>query len=310
MSTLPHWLATSIVEAYLDDCADRGLAAKTIDWYRWHLTRAIHWLHQAADYHSLDLLHPTGLRAYYRSTAGLAVTTRHYLVACLQAFGAWLQRDHHLDNPAAGLKKPRLPKTMPHVLPPTDLARLLQVLDGEEPRERALVLLFLDAGLRVSELIHLTRRDLDLDAAQLWVRDGKGGKDRLVFYSEGTAAGLRAYLATHDNDEVFVSRRPGRPAGPLTDNGVRQILRALADRHGFQDLRPHTLRRTCGTELAANGVDLSTIADQFGHEDIATTRIYTRLADSRRREVLRRASPIQRHQPAGIPVPDWPRPHP
>lgn len=291
-SSLVRWLADCLVEAYLDDRENVGLKPKTLDWYRWHLGRAQKWLEDAPEWHALDILTPEGLQAYYRSTRNLAKTTRRHMVAALQAFGAWLEKEHGLANPAKRLKKPRPTKELPKVLSPTELLRLLAVLDDESPRERALVLLFLDTGLRVSEVASLKRADVDVAAGQLTVRCGKGNKGRVVFFFVQCGNALAEYLATHDHEAVFVGERRGRSPDPLTDNGIRQILRRLAARHGFTDLSPHTLRRTCGTELAANGVDLSTIADQLGHEEVTTTRMYTRLADVRRREVLRRASPV------------------
>jgi site-specific recombinase XerD len=303
-----HWLAESLVEAYLDDRIDAGLKPKTIEWYRWHLTRAIDWLEAEPGYHALDVLTVDGLRSYYRSTRNLADTTRRYMVAALHAFGAWLG-EFELENPACKLKKPRKTRRLPEVVCPSELARLVSLMDSFPLREQALLTLFLDAGLRVSEVASLKRADVDLASGQLTVRDGKGSKGRVVFFFTECVSALAAYLETHDHEYVFVSERVGRPPAPLTDNGIRQILRRLAKKHGFDNLRPHTLRRTCGTEMVANGVDLSTVADQFGHEDIATVQIYTRLADERRREALRRASPvdrIMRRRP--VPAPEWPKP--
>jgi integrase len=123
----------------------------------------------------------------------------------------------------------------------------------------------------------------------------------VVFFFKHCAEALKAYLATHDHPYVFVSQRVGPPPyhrplppKPLTDSGIRQILRKMANNHGFQALKPHMLRHTCGAELAANGAPLTAIGGQFGHEDMASVSIYTRLGDERRREVLRRASPVDR----------------
>jgi integrase/recombinase XerD len=306
---LVHWLSEQVIESYLDSCLDRGLAPKTVKWYRWHLRRARDWLEAEPGYHALDFLSEEGLRAYYRSTRDLARTSRRALVAAMQAFGTWLE-GYKLENPATSLQKPKAHKRLPKVLPPSEVERLLEVAEQEPPRERALLLLFLDTGLRVSEVARLKRADLDLASGRLVVCNGKGGKDRVVFYCQRTADALRTYLNTHTHAYVFVSQRVGPPPAqvsfppkPMTPSGIRQILRKVAGRYGFSDLTPHTLRRTCGTELAAHGVDLATIADQFGHADVATTTIYTRLADSRRQEVLERASVVNRH---AIPVPTWP----
>lgn len=314
---LLRWLADIIVEAYLDDCRDRELRERTVTWYAWHLRRARDWLAATPGYHDLGILEPEGLAAYYHSTRGLAKNTRYHMVAALHAWGEWLVRQGLAANPAAGLQKPRRDRALPRALAPGELDRLLAVLEDEPARERALVLLLLDSGLRVSETAALRRGDVDLASGQITVRDGKGGQGRTVYVFRACCQALDEYLATHEGETVFMGRINGRPA-PLTDSGIRQILRGLARRHGFEDLQPHTLRRTCGAELVSNGVDLRTVADQFGHADVNTTTLYTRLADTRRREVLRRASPVDRHMEVagpdsprgvrtGIPVFNWPR---
>lgn len=310
--SLINWLSESIIAAYLDDCRDRELAAKTVTWYQYHLQRARDWLENqpSTSLHALGILDPAQLTAYYSSTRNLSTNTRRHMVAALRAFGSWLG-NFGLSNPAGCLNRPRKKKTLPQVLPPQEVQRLLQVLETEPLRERALCYLILDTGLRANECAHLRRDHLDLDAGQLLVRDGKGGKDRICFYSDTTASILSRYISTHTQPAVFVAAR--RPYHPLSADAIGRALRRLAARHNFRRLGPHLLRRTSGTEYHAAGVDLDTIGDQFGHEDLETTRdYYARLADDRRRSILRRASPVEHalgnvHTlSAAIPVPNWP----
>jgi integrase/recombinase XerD len=309
--TLFHWLSESILQAYLEDCLDREVGQRSVDWYAWHIRRARDWLEAQPGYHALSTLDPLALAAYYRSTRDLATNTRYYMVSCLRSFGKWLVA-HGLDeNPVAALQRPRRKKKLPRVLPPAEVIRLLKVLQEEPLRESCLVLLALDTGLRAGELANLRRADVDFVRNQLTVYGGKGDKDRVVYYSKTTTAALGQLLASHAYPHVFVSQQSGTRAGaPLTANGINQMLRRLAARHGFAKLNPHLLRRTCGTEYHANGVDLDVVGDQLGHADVATTRdAYARLADERRRTIIEATSPVERLMAdCGILVPDWPRP--
>jgi len=302
------WLAAGIIEDYIDNCQDRGLAPKTVRWYRWHLERAAGWLAEQPGFVACDIVTDAGLLAYYRSCRHLAVSTRRNLVSAFRAFGGWLVRWHgYPENPAARLERPGKEQVLPRVVMPTDLARLLGELPTMTPRERALVLLILDGGLRVGECARLQRAHIELERQRLTVYAGKGHKDRVVYYFEHTAQALADYLASHDHAFVFVSEYVGRPPAPMTPSGLRQILKRLARDHRYPDLRPHTLRRTCGTEILANGGDLSSVADHLGHEDVETARIYARLEDHRRQEVLRRASPVERGlERAPMLVENWP----
>ncbi len=308
-SALLHWLSECIIAAYLEDCEDRGLTDKTIDWYAWHLRRARDWLSDEPGHTPCDLVTPAGMTSYYRSTRKtLANNSRVYMVNCLQTFGKWLAQ-YGLESPAAHLKRPRLEKSLPDVLAPADVQRLVCEMSdvGTPARERALVFLLLDTGIRVSELVALHRADLDVAAGQITVRNGKGRKGRVCFFSDVTATALADYLATHDEPAVFISEKRGGGKAQLTDNGIRQLLRRLAKRIGMDRLSPHLLRRTCGTEYHAAGVDLDVIGDQFGHEHVSTTRLYARLADSRRKGLLVQASPVARALVGDpVPAPDWP----
>jgi len=135
--------------------------------------------------------------AYVRSCENLALSTRQNMVAAFGAFGSWLERQG-LQNPAAGLSKPG-GETLPDVLSPSEIEKLLTIVASEPLRQQAMVYLLLDAGLRVSEMAALGRRDLDLESCQVRVRRGKRNKDRVVYFSPTTARILANYLDTHEH---------------------------------------------------------------------------------------------------------------
>jgi site-specific recombinase XerD len=172
-----------------------------------------------------------------------------------KAFGTWMAKQG-LQNPAANLVKPKKKRSLPRVLSPSEVERLLDAIATEPIRERALVYMFLDSGLRVSEMAALQRSEVDLKSHQVTVRNGKGSKDRVVYISPTTSSLLAEYLATHSFSYVWHGETFNGRAGPLSDCGIRLALGRLAKRHGFKALNPHLLRHTCGTELAAQGGNL------------------------------------------------------
>jgi integrase len=242
--------------------------------------------------------------AYVRSCRNMALSSQQNMINALKAFGTWMMKQG-LKNPMKDLVRPK-GSSLPDVLEPTEVEQLLLALETEPCRERAIVYLLLDTGLRVSELAALERRDLDLYDCKLRVRKGKGNNDRVVYFSPTTAHIVAEYLETHQNPHVFMGQRIAHPPAPLTPNGIGQALRRLAKRHGFERLNPPLFRHTCGTDLAAVNVGGSAIATHLGHKSVSTTtKIYISLANERQRNIIRQASPVEQH--LGLAVPDWPR---
>jgi integrase/recombinase XerD len=121
-------------------------------------------------------------------------------------------------------------------------------------------------GLRVGELVSLTKEDVDLDEGFVTVRAGKGDKDRFV-PMDGLAAGvLREYLASADllDNRIF----------PLSPQRVWQMLDGLSDAAGIPHIHPHQLRHRFGTEMAKTGIEIRELADIMGHSSVDTTQGY------------------------------------
>lgn len=180
----------------------------------------------------------------------------------------WMQAAHlREDNPAATLLRPRMPKSLPHPMAEDDLGLALACAD--EP-VRTWILLGAYAGLRCMEIAHLTRADITADRgiALLTVRDGKGGRDRIVPIGQNLHAALRQHMA---GPGPLFRTTDGRQltAAHLSITGNR-YLRSL----GFTD-RMHSLRHRYGTRLYQLSHDLRMVGDVLGHSDPATTSIYT-----------------------------------
>ncbi len=208
------------------------------------------------------------------------------------------------SNPAAGVQGPRRASRLPEFLPVDEALAFLDALprSGEEGKRDAAVLeLLYSSGLRVSELVRLTRGDLSFEQGTVRVR-GKGGKERIVPVGEAARRAVREYLG--EADPAAGSPEWGAPlfrnsrGGPLGDWRVRRILRAAAERAGIRRrLTPHGLRHSFATHLLESGADLRAIQEMLGHASLSTTQRYTRVNVSHYFRQYESAHPLARRKP-------------
>jgi integrase/recombinase XerD len=180
------------------------------------------------------------------------------------------------------------PRTVPAVLSPAEVARLL---DAARPgRERVFLQTTYACGLRLGEAIHLQVRDIDSARLVVVVRHGKGAKDRLVPLAPRLLAELRRYWLTHRSPlYLFPGRGPGRPLNP---GGVQRDFQRALGRAGLtKRATPHTLRHSFATHLLENDADLRVIQELLGHASISTTEIYTHVSSSRLVDVHKKFHP-------------------
>ncbi|MDL2259392.1 tyrosine recombinase XerC [Deltaproteobacteria bacterium OttesenSCG-928-K17] len=225
-------------------------------------------------------------------------------LSSLRAFYRWRVRGGFMDhNPAASVAGPKQPKKQSLFLTERETEILLSG-DGEESgsrspeqlRDQAVFELAYGAGLRVGELVGLDLDDVNLAAATVMVRRGKGGKDRLTPFGQTAAEALAAWLKARggfispggESRALFLGRRGGR----LNDRQVRRVLDArLAERGLDTRYSPHSLRHSFATHLLASGADLKAIQEMLGHSSLATTERYTHLDLERLRRVYRQSHP-------------------
>jgi site-specific recombinase XerD len=174
-----------------------------------------------------------------------------------QTFFRWMVDEGEISSsPMAKMRPPTISDTPPAVLSEADLARLLKACDGKEfadRRDAAFVRLFLDTGMRRAELAGLKVEDIDFDH-NVAVVLGKGSRPRACPFGKRTAVALDRYLrvrAKHrdaDREELWLGR-----LGPMTDNGLYQVLQARAEQAGLGKIYPHQLRHTFAHTWLANG---------------------------------------------------------
>jgi integrase/recombinase XerD len=229
---------------------------------------------------------------------GLAARSRARKLSALRQFYRFLQRENRVEaNPVELLDSPRLPQRLPRVLGEPEVAALLAAPDPATPtgvRDQALLELLYATGLRVSELVGLTLKQLDLRRGV--VRPlGKGSKERVVpmvavavekmqqYLEEGRPRLLKGRVSPY----VFINHR----GGPLSRQGFWKLLRQYALKAGVPRLSPHTLRHSFATHLLSRGANLRVLQMLLGHADLATTQIYTHLDAVRLKLVHRKAHP-------------------
>jgi site-specific recombinase XerD len=183
------------------------------------------------------------------------------------------------SRPRSGGRLVRQPSRLPEALEPDDVATFLA--DLRTLRDRAMTLLMLLGGLRSAEVRSLQLSDVDMGLRRVRVT-GKGGKERVVPVDRAFFAELAAYLREErpagSSSACFVVLRGPTTGQPLTEAGLRRIFRTHRASSGAVRVRPHRLRHTYGTELAAAGIDLLALRDLMGHANPETTAAYVHLA--------------------------------
>ena len=275
----PGIVVPPAVDEFLAHLAvERRMSAHTIDAYRRDLVALSTWAaQQQAD---VVGLHTEQLRAFVASEhrRGLSAKSLQRRLSACRSFYRWLLKHARIAaSPAAAIRAPKAPRTLPQVLDVDEASRLVEV-PTDVPlgmRDRALLELFYSSGLRLSELCALRWRDLDLAEGLVSVI-GKGRKQRSVPVGSHARAALSAWRAEQQpasDAPVF----PGRN-GPITPRAVQLRLRQLAQRQGlFKRVHPHLLRHSFASHVLESSGDLRGVQELLGHADIATTQIYTHL---------------------------------
>ena len=250
---------------------------------------------------SIEQIDRSLLRAYLAEldAAGYVKASIARRMAELRSFGDFLVREDVLErNPFRTVGAPRIPKRLPQYLTTAELEVLLSVPDTSTPRglrDRAIIEVLYAAGLRVSELVGLNVRDVDLAQAQVRVV-GKGGKERIGLLGRPAVRAVSAYL-NGGRPELLGQRPTGalwlnHRGGRLTVRGVALVLDKAGRQAGIRTpVSPHVLRHTFATHLLDGGADLRVVQELLGHANLVTTQIYTHVSQSRAREVYLRAHP-------------------
>ena len=284
-----------LVDRYINYLVvEKGLAAKTIEAYSLDLSEFLNFLKQAGieQVASVDpavlLKHLISLR-----NNGLGPRSRARHLVTLRGFFRFLVHEKlMIQDPARLIDMPKSGLRLPDVLSVKDVEKLLNAPDPGKPKEArdaAMIELLYAAGLRVSELVNLKVRDVNLEAGFVRVF-GKGAKERVVPIGLYAKEKINTYietfrpllLKTHISPHLFV----GRAGKLMTRQGFWKLLRQYVLRAGIhKNVTPHSLRHSFASHLLEGGADLRAVQIMLGHVDISTTQIYTHVARERLKSV-------------------------
>jgi integrase/recombinase XerC len=282
--------------------AERDLSPNTLAAYRSDLTQFETWISKR-NVRGLGEVTRTHIRAFVAELSGrrgLARRTIARKVSAVRSLLVWAaENDLIADAPTEGVAVPKLDRPLPRVLREPDVAALCDLPPGDDPiglRDRAILELLYASGLRVSELCALDVDDVDL-AQNTLIATGKGRKERKLPFGRPAAAAVTTYL--HDarpallersgspTHSLFVNSR-GRRIGPRT---VRAMITKYTRAEGLKEVSPHDLRHSFATHLLDGGADLRSVQELLGHENLATTQIYTHVSTERLKAVYEQSHP-------------------
>ena len=215
---------------------------------------------------------------------GISASARARKLSAIKSFYKYLTvRTKQLEeNPVAELEYPKLRKSLPKYLTLEESSRLLQAVSGaNEKRDYAILMLFLNCGIRRSELVGLNLSDVYEDRIRVV---GKGNKERFVYFGSACRKAIDSYLIQRneqvlsDNRALFGSRNGNRISVEAVHRLVKKaLLQAGLDSTQFS---AHKLRHTAATMMLSGGVDVKTVQEVLGHENLNTTQIYTHIENT------------------------------
>ncbi|WP_256816036.1 tyrosine-type recombinase/integrase [Cytobacillus sp. Bac17] len=210
-------------------------------------------------------------------TPGKKPKTVDLFLSALSSFFQFCLNEEHLEYMVIKKRwRPKIPKALPRYLTEQEYARVKIAAEDLNLRDRSLILFLFTSGCRSSEASKLNIQDINMDQRTAIVR-GKGGKIRKIHFSEECALILMDYLRTRSGikeEPLFMNKFGQR----LTKSGIYRITIKLGKMAGLaQSLHPHCCRHTFATYMLARGAELQFIADELGHTDLNTTRVYARI---------------------------------
>ena len=202
--------------------------------------------------------------------------TVELFLSCLTSFFNFCLAEDYMDTMVMKKRwRPKIPQSLPKYLTESEFARVKLAAETLNLRERVVILFLFSSGCRRTEVSNLKVQDINIEQRTAEVK-GKGKKIRHVHFSEECALVLKEYLQSRltKTEALFINRL----GHPLSYNGIYEITKRVGRMAELtQSFHPHCCRHTFATTMLARGADLQFIADEMGHADLNTTRIYARI---------------------------------
>lgn len=228
---------------------------------------------------------------------GISPSARARKLSSIKSFYKYLTvRTKQLEeNPVADLEYPKLRKSLPKYLTMEQSAALLQSVSGpNEKRDYAILMLFLNCGVRRSELVGLNLTDVYEDRIRIV---GKGNKERFVYFGKACRKAIDAYLVERNQQELSDNRAlfGSRDHNRISVTAVHRLVKKALTQAGLDatQFSAHKLRHTAATMMVAGGVDVKTVQEVLGHENLNTTQIYTHI-ESTELKIAAEANPLSK----------------
>jgi integrase/recombinase XerD len=302
----------SLMEKHLVALATKNYSPYTIKNRRVHIGFFLDWCTERGIAEPVDVTR-TVLESYQRyllhyrkkNSEALSFRSQHARLVPLRVWFKWMAREHYLlHNPASELELPRMGHRLPKaVLTIAEVEQILAQPNIHDPlglRDRALMETLYSTGMRRLELANLKLYDLDLERGTVFIRQGKGHKDRMIPIGDRAAAWVRKYLeesrpqlvSEPDDKTVFLSNAgDGMTLDYLTQLVATHVDAANVGKRGAC----HMFRHTMATLMLEGGADTRFIQAMLGHADLKTTQIYTHVAIRQLQEIHRACHPAKLH---------------
>lgn len=292
-----------IVNEYLDYLKfQKNYSSLTIESYQRDIDEfVVYFIKEGIE--SFDEIKYQFLRGYliYLHENELSPVTINHKLTSLRSFYRYLQKEEYVkDNPFLMVKSLKTQQKNPDVLFIDEMIELLDSIDVTTPlgrRNKAMLELMYASGLRCSEVVSLTIKQVDFKA-QILLIHGKGNKDRYVPFHDYVAELLYDYIENdrkelmlvqrHEHDFVFVNKNGAK----MTNRGVENIVNRVTQNYDpTKKIHPHTFRHSFATHLLQNGVDLRTVQELLGHENLSTTQVYTHITQQYLKDIYDETHP-------------------
>lgn len=312
---VPKNALEAMLDSHLEALAVKQYSQQTIKTRRDQVGVFIRWCADRGLENPLDLTRPVLERYqnylfYYRKRNGqpLSFRTQYGMLVPLRVWFRWMSRANHIPhNPALDLELPRTGHYLPkHVLSVDEVEQVLpqpNVSDPKGLRDRAIVETLYSTGIRRGECVQLKLYDIDLRGGTVFIRQGKGRKDRVVPIGDRAIRWIEKYLckvrprlAVEPDDMTLFLSQYGEPIS--RDHLSGMVHDYVESANLGKGGGPHLLRHTMATLMLENGADLRFLQEILGHENIATTQIYTHVSIRQLKQVHDNTHPAERSKRA------------
>jgi integrase/recombinase XerC len=280
--------------------SEKRLSKNTYTAYHLDLSQFVAFLDTYSLTSAADVRH-THIRAWMVSMMQKEVTARsvNRKLSCLKTYFNFLQKRQYITaNPMAKVVAPKISKRLPTTVPERNLELLFDQMEWDTGfigmRDRAILELLYNTGIRRSELINMKISDIDFGSYRIKVL-GKGNKERLIPFGNNLGDILRGYLEMRiqtfpaaNKYDLFLTKK----GDVLADSAVYTIVKKQLSFVTSQEKRsPHVLRHSFATHLSENGADLNAIKELLGHASLSATQIYTHNSVEKLKKVYEQAHP-------------------